>query len=574
MNKSIRKIILGVCYLAWGFYLSADPLLAQTTNTLVNNPAADTTVRDTQSETALVLAGSNVIAAFNDSGSSVSASKFTGFSRSTDGGVSFTDLGALPTDASGDGGDPVLARDNITGTIYLSTLVFNVTPPACTISRIQVFRSSDSGATFAVPVNGAPGFGGGNCLDKPWIAVDNFSGTGQGNVYLVFLNATGGTKATGIYLTRSTDGGVTWGPSGGTLIALGTVQGAFMAVGPDHAVYVFWYEGSFSPRQIRMVKSTNLGVGFGGPITVTSLVGTGANGNLGLNGGFRTNSFTQAAVNPVNGNIYVVYNDCTANPCTTTGADRGNIFFRQSTDGGSTWSAAVKLNDDTTTRDQWQPALGVPPDGSRLFVGWYDRRLDPANSLIDTFGVIGSISGSTVTFGANFRITTQSFPVVVNQDTSVNPTYMGDYDMAVADNSFFYYTWGDNRGSNAFHANQPDVRFKKISMPVPFTFTDDPLTSQVTPVKAVHITELRQAINTLRSRNGLGAFTYSDPTLTVGVTQAKGVHITELRTALNGVYDAQGKTQPTYTDPTITAGQTVIKKAHIAEVRSNIKAVE
>lgn len=474
----------------------------------------------------------------------------------------------MPADASGNGGDPVLTRDNVSGTIYLST-VTNLSDPTISHNRIQVFRSSNDGATFTFPVNGAPGFATGDVLDKPWIAVDNFSGTGQRNVYLVFLKAN-----SGIFLTRSTDGGVTWGPSGGTLIALGTVQGAFVAIGPDHAVYVFWYEGSFSPRQIRMRKSTNLGVGFGPVITVTSLVGTGANGALGLNGGFRTNSFPQAAFNPVNGNIYVIYNDCTANPCTTTGADRGNIFFRQSTDDGSTWSAAVKLNDDNTTRDQWQPALAVTPDGSRLFVGWYDRRLDPANSLINTFGVFGTISGSTVTFGSNFRITTQSFPVAIGQDPGVLPDYMGDYDMAVADNSFFYYTWGDNRGSNSFHANQPDVRFKKISMPVPFTFTDDPLTAQVTPVKAVHITELRDDVNTLRSRNGLGAFTYTDPTLTVGATQVKAVHVTELRTALNGVYDAQGKAQPTYTDPTITAAQTVIKKAHIAEIRSNVKAVE
>jgi hypothetical protein len=39
---------------------------------------------------------------------------------------------------------------------------------------------------------------------------------------------------------------------------------------------------------------------------------------------------------------------------------------------------------------------------------------------------------------------------------------MGDYDQAVADNNYFYTTWSDNRLSDAFHANQPDVRFAKI----------------------------------------------------------------------------------------------------------------
>jgi len=68
---------------------------------------------------------------------------------------------------------------------------------------------------------------------------------------------------------------------------------------------------------------------------------------------------------------------------------------------------------------------------------------------------------------------------------------------------------------------------------------------------------------------------YTDPTLTVGATQVKAVHLTELRTALNGVYDAQGKTPPTYKeDPTIFPGQTAIKKAHIAEIRQAVKDVE
>src|SRR5438552_13368299 len=86
-------------------------------NVLVNNTAADTGSNDTQSETSLVLAGANVVVAFNDSGSNQSNNKFTGFSRSTDGGATFTDLGTLPTSASGDAGDPSLARDAASGKI-------------------------------------------------------------------------------------------------------------------------------------------------------------------------------------------------------------------------------------------------------------------------------------------------------------------------------------------------------------------------------------------------------------------------------------------------------------------------
>jgi hypothetical protein len=52
---------------------------------------------------------------------------------------------------------------------------------------------------------------------------------------------------------------------------------------------------------------------------------------------------------------------------------------------------------------------------------------------------------------------------------------MGDYDQAVADNSYFYTTWGDNRLGDAFFANQPDVRFAKI--PVTGLQTDTVLTA-------------------------------------------------------------------------------------------------
>ena len=56
------------------------------------------------------------------------------------------------------------------------------------------------------------------------------------------------------------------------------------------------------------------------------------------------------AVNPVSGALYCVYND---NPA---GSDRGDVFFTQSTNNGTTWSAPQRINTDTTTNDQLQPA--------------------------------------------------------------------------------------------------------------------------------------------------------------------------------------------------------------------------
>jgi hypothetical protein len=434
-------------------------------NLLVNNPNVDATAQDTQSETALVLgSGMNVVSGFNDSGSFIGAgaNKFTGFSRSTNMGATWIDGGTLPTNVNGDAGDPVLARDKVSGRIYFSCLQFSG-------AGVRVFHSDDDAVTWSAPVQGAPGKTG--FQDKEWIAVDNAAGSGQGNAYLVERDFGPGN---GIYLFRSIDQGATFAPSGGLLIAsgaAGNVQGAFVTVGPDHAVYVFWYDQGFAPRRIRMRKSTDLGLTFAAPVTVTTLNATVTNGGLSLNGGFRTNSFPQAVVNPASANnIYAVYNDASA----AIGGDRGNVFLRQSTDGGATWGAAIQINTDGTGRDQWSPAIGVKPDGSGIGVAWYDRRRDPANSLIESWGAIATVSGNTVAFGPNFRISGQ-FPVVIGQDPVVNPVYMGDYDAMVADNSFFYTTWGDNSLPNPnfpAHAHQPDVRFAKIPMAGPGPILD------------------------------------------------------------------------------------------------------
>jgi hypothetical protein len=232
-------------------------------------------------------------------------------------------------------------------------------------------------------------------------------------------------------------------------------HGGFVTVGPDHSVCVFWWDGTSARRRILMRKSTDHGASFAPAVVVISLNQSSFSGDLGLNDGFRTDSFPRASVNPVSGHIYVAFNDSTAGG----GAD---VFLVQSTDGGASWSLPIRVNDDATTHDQWQPALTVAPDGNHLFIGFYDRRLDPANYLIDTFGAIGTVSGSNITFGRNFLITTEAFPPVVGQDGGINPKYMGDYDQVVADQSFFYYTWADNRASNAFHLHQPDVRLAKI----------------------------------------------------------------------------------------------------------------
>jgi len=59
----------------------------------------------------------------------------------------------------------------------------------------------------------------------------------------------------------------------------------------------------------------------------------------------------------------------------------------------------------------------------------------------------------------------------------------------------------------------------------------------------------------------------------VGSTTVKAVHVMELRTALNDVYAAAGRSVPTYTHATVTSSTTLITAVDIAELRTAILAL-
>ena len=105
-------------------------------------------------------------------------------------------------------------------------------------------------------------------------------------------------------------------------------------------------------------------------------------------------------------------------------------------------------------------------------------------------------------------------------------------------------------------------------------FTDESIRPGVTPVRAVHFTELRTRIDALRRREALARFAWTDRVLTVGVTPVKLVHLTELRSALAAAYTAAGRPVPRWTDPEPVAGSTAIRAVHLMELRRAVTALE
>jgi hypothetical protein len=88
------------------------------------------------------------------------------------------------------------------------------------------------------------------------------------------------------------------------------------------------------------------------------------------------------------------------------------------------------------------------------------------------------------------------------------------------------------------------------------------------PVKAVHVTQLRAAVNAMRAAAGLPAAAFADATPVAGSTMILRQHLIELRTALDEARSTLALAPITYTNSTIAAGSTVIQAAHLLELRA------
>ena len=101
-------------------------------------------------------------------------------------------------------------------------------------------------------------------------------------------------------------------------------------------------------------------------------------------------------------------------------------------------------------------------------------------------------------------------------------------------------------------------------------FADDPVEAGQ-PIKAQHITELRQRIDGLRVSAGLGRYSWVDRTIRPGVTTVRAVHWEQMRTALDDVYDADGRRRPRYTGA-IRVG-VPIEAEHVNELRRAVQGL-
>ena len=211
-----------------------------------------------------------------------------------------------------------------------------------------------------------------------------------------------------------------------------------------------------------MRKVESRGTALGAVQIVRPLVILDAAGNLALKRSnaaadtdtFKALAFPVPAVNPAtnrSGHLYVAYADRGTNA-----NDQADIFFVCSTNRGTNWTSPLRVNTDATTNDQWMPVLAVKPDGTQLFMAWYDRRNDTNNSLIDVYARWGTIAtNGGIAFGAEFKISTTNFPPVF-AGTLTSNTNQGHYDPVYPANEvnlhWHYSDWPTNADVKTFNS--------------------------------------------------------------------------------------------------------------------------
>lgn len=448
-------------------------------NTRVNDPALDPSVGNgtalTQNQpTVAVGMEGTVAAAYLDSthvfdGGTPSA---VGHSVSHDGGMSWHDLGELPSSSPTRIllGDPHMVFDPIGGMFVVASTYCDLAADRCPI----VVHHSANGSDFSSPIRTIPDLPTTDFAHSPALAVDpNPASPNAGRVYLAFTNSKIEGRA-GIDVVSSDDGGRTWSPpvtvSDRRCAPDGAPDihdGSSIDVGPNGDLYVA-HECLGPPNQIQFTSSTDGGQTFRPSSVVATILASGGAKDCGepgdpharnvLNGDMATQDFPSISVHPVTGRVYMTYSEH------GMGSDASDVSFTYSDNGGMTWATRRRL--PPTGNDQFMPAVDFDPDGN-LAVTFYDRFRDPANLDMDVV-VNFSMDGGR-TWGAPHRVNTVSFgPPALNpnfDDLLVNcvPPIIG----MTAPGSGFVVAWADTRDPGPIANNGVDQNIYSAAFEAP-----------------------------------------------------------------------------------------------------------
>ena len=350
-----------------------------------------------------------------------------GFAYTTNGGMRWIAPGVLENNVFRS--DPVLNSDTVGRFFYLS-LVQNFFD--------DLWRSITGGQSWT---RVGPADGG----DKQWFTIDNTNSSGHGFQYQCW--STDGNNYGGRQFTRSTDGGLTWmnpinipnSPAWGTLDVDST--GNLFIGGVNLTTGRIWCVRSINAKNGGVVptfdRSTAVNLGgdivFAEPINPEGLVG-------------QVFLAVDRSGTSTNDNVYML---ASVQPFGFT--DGSDVMFVRSTDGGTTFSAPRRVNDDPVNHAKWHwfGTLSVAPSG-RIDVVWYDTRNSPNNVTSQLFYSYSIDGGNT--WSPNVAVSNPFNPFIGYP----NQSKIGDYITIVSDDA------GANVAYAATFNGEEDIYYVRI----------------------------------------------------------------------------------------------------------------
>lgn len=241
------------------------------------------------------------------------------------------------------------------------------------------FTKSSDGRTWSVPVRVNDPAGATAIQQDPAIALD-----ASNNIAVAWTDNRGGNND--VYFSKSTDGGLSFSANVRVNDVTTNAQTeADLAI--DHQnpalIHVVWTDtrSAITGPDIFYANSTDGGLSFNPSVRVNNDV-TGVE-----------QAQPAIAVAP-NRDIDVVWSD------PRTAARGRDIYFSRSSDLGATWSPNILINDDPAGNiAQQEPAIAVNETGA-IFVVWTDFR--GANTAPDIYGTRSTNGGSS--FTANTKV--------------------------------------------------------------------------------------------------------------------------------------------------------------------------
>jgi hypothetical protein len=325
------------------------------------------------------------------------------------------------------------------GTAWSTTIGIDA---SATVLQMRSYKSTNNGATWTFDAT----FSTGNNNDKQMQWADHSATSAfKNNIYAIWHNGTP------VIVNRRTGPTGSWGTplqiSGAE--TTGTGIGADIKTDSAGNVYAFWPDtGS---QGIYLAKSTNGGVSYGTPQHIATTFESFQLAIPADNSRFPLIYTTaDTFVNGGTNNVYVAWNDLSGDSgCASVGSDPGSnvsstcksrIWFMKSTNGGSTWGAPVKINNQAGLNDQFFPWMSVDPTNGKIAIVYYDTVGLPRTQ---THLWYQSSTDAGATWSTPFQVSTGATDETVSGADLGNQ--YGDYIGLSGLNGTFFPCWTDRR---------------------------------------------------------------------------------------------------------------------------------